>query len=124
MYAFVAAFFAALVLPVTGLPYEPREAVASPTPCSQNYVCPQPIAYPGVADTGDVPPVDQFKCRIGSSSSDPNFAFCYYNKVNGLGSRARDQFLTLTLEHRRIRQIHPEWVRRNLLDERHGESRV
>ena len=54
---------------------------ASPTPCAQNYVCPTPKPYPDVADTGDDPGPTRFKCRIGQSVSDPNFAFCIYEKV-------------------------------------------
>jgi len=53
----------------------------SPTPCPQRYVCPEPKPYPGVEDTGDDPGPGRFKCRIGRSVSDPNFAFCIYEKV-------------------------------------------
>ncbi|KAH6903424.1 hypothetical protein BKA70DRAFT_1194429 [Coprinopsis sp. MPI-PUGE-AT-0042] len=56
---------------------------ASPTPCTQRYVCPTPLPYPGTPGTGDNPGPDRFKCRIGQSRSDPNFAFCIYEKNTG-----------------------------------------
>ena len=49
--------------------------------CNQKYVCHLPVPFPGVPDTGDDPGLDNFKCRIGTSDNDPNFAFCIYNKV-------------------------------------------
>ena len=66
------------VSPVLGRARVPR---ASPSPCTQAYVCPEPRPYPGYPDTGNEPGPGRFKCRIGSSSSDPNFAFCIYEKV-------------------------------------------
>ncbi|TEB33301.1 hypothetical protein FA13DRAFT_1813006 [Coprinellus micaceus] len=56
---------------------------ASPPPCSQRYVCPEPRPYPDTPDSGDDPGPDRFKCRIGWSVSDPNFAFCIYEKNTG-----------------------------------------
>ncbi|KAH6903425.1 hypothetical protein BKA70DRAFT_1566655 [Coprinopsis sp. MPI-PUGE-AT-0042] len=56
---------------------------ASPTPCSQRYVCPTPVPYPQTPDTGDSPGPNRFKCRIGQSAGDPNFAFCVYEKNTG-----------------------------------------
>ncbi|KAJ2932358.1 hypothetical protein H1R20_g4762, partial [Candolleomyces eurysporus] len=55
----------------------------SPQPCAQRYVCPEPRPYPNTPDTGDDPGPTRFKCRIGSSVSDPNFAFCIYEKDTG-----------------------------------------
>ncbi|KAJ3532424.1 hypothetical protein NMY22_g7752 [Coprinellus aureogranulatus] len=65
---------------VMGRELTPR---ASPQPCPQRYVCPEPKPYPDMADTGDGPGPDRYKCRIGSSVSDPNFAFCIYEKNTG-----------------------------------------
>ncbi|RXW14707.1 hypothetical protein EST38_g11143 [Candolleomyces aberdarensis] len=56
---------------------------ASPQPCPQRYVCPEPKPYPNTPDTGDDPGPDRFKCRIGQSAGDPNFAFCIYEKETG-----------------------------------------
>ncbi|KAJ2915891.1 hypothetical protein MD484_g4496, partial [Candolleomyces efflorescens] len=58
-------------------------ARASPQPCAQRYVCPEPRPYPDTPDTGDDPGPTRYKCRIGSSVSDPNFAFCIYEKDTG-----------------------------------------
>jgi hypothetical protein len=55
----------------------------SPQPCTQAYVCPEPRPYPNTPDSGDDPGPGNFKCRIGASSSDPNFAFCIYEKATG-----------------------------------------
>lgn len=42
----------------------PRQGPSStPTPCPQNYVCPTPLPYPGVPDTGTTPPDGQCKFR-------------------------------------------------------------
>ncbi|KAJ3544633.1 hypothetical protein NMY22_g2714 [Coprinellus aureogranulatus] len=62
---------------------------ASPQPCPQRYVCPEPRPYPNTPDTGDDPGPGRFKCRIGFSSSDPNFAFCIYEKVSSSLSSKR-----------------------------------
>ncbi|EJD42670.1 hypothetical protein AURDEDRAFT_168193 [Auricularia subglabra TFB-10046 SS5] len=62
------------------VPLAPR---ASPQPCAQAYVCPQPVPYPNVPDTGALPGPNEFKCRIGQSGSDADFAFCYYSKDTG-----------------------------------------
>jgi hypothetical protein len=55
----------------------------SPQPCPQAYVCPEPRPYPNTPETGDDPGPNRFKCRIGQSASDPNFAFCIYEKNTG-----------------------------------------
>ncbi len=70
---------ATLLVFVHGAPESP---LTSPTPCPRNFVCPEPRPYDLAQspETGDVPPVGQFKSRIGWSIGDPNFAFCYYNK--------------------------------------------
>jgi hypothetical protein len=59
-------------------------ARTSPQPCSQRYVCPTPRPYDPAQfpDTGDDPGSTRFKCRIGYSPGDPNFAFCIYEKVS------------------------------------------
>ncbi|KAJ2911711.1 hypothetical protein MD484_g8703, partial [Candolleomyces efflorescens] len=56
---------------------------ASPQPCAQRYVCPEPRPYPNTPDTGDDPGPTRFKCRIGQSANDANFAFCIYEKDTG-----------------------------------------
>lgn len=38
---------------------EVRQSGPSSTPCPQNFVCPTPVPYPWVPDTGEVPPSDQ-----------------------------------------------------------------
>ncbi|KAJ2919057.1 hypothetical protein MD484_g1338, partial [Candolleomyces efflorescens] len=60
-------------------------ARASPQPCEQRYVCPEPKPYDPAQfpDTGNDPGPTRFKCRIGWSVSDPNFAFCIYEKDTG-----------------------------------------
>jgi hypothetical protein len=47
----------------------PRQGPSS-TPCAQNYVCPTPVPYPGVPDTGTAPPADQCT-HCGSSQGVP-----------------------------------------------------
>ncbi|KAJ3540991.1 hypothetical protein NMY22_g4071 [Coprinellus aureogranulatus] len=59
---------------------------SSPQPCPQRYVCPEPRPFPNFPESGDNPGPDRFKCRIGTSISDPNFAFCIYEKVTSSSS--------------------------------------
>ena len=115
---------AAFVAQVVATPTPASPALvprSSPQPCQQRYVCPEPRPYPDTPDTGDDPGPTRFKCRIGSSVSDPNFAFCIYEKVSPClffvdKSHAYSRLLMRTgAEYGEFSWFYPQWYRGALL---------